>query len=62
MRLDYDHRFEPMPDRKTKFTWIVEGEGIGAATIGRAFAWQYNRNLDKAIPNLIAELNTNGSL
>ena len=29
MRIDYDHRFESIEDSKTKFTWIIEGEGIG---------------------------------
>ena len=56
MRMEYDHRFEPLGDDKTKFTWIIEGEGIGASTIGRIFAWQYKRNLDKAIPLLQHEI------
>ena len=34
MRIDYDHRFESIEDSKTKFTWILEGEGIGASIIG----------------------------
>ena len=56
MRMEYDHRFEQLGDDKTKFTWIIEGEGIGASTIGRIFAWQYKRNLDKAIPVLQHEI------
>ena len=58
MRMEYDHRFEPLGYDKTKFTWIIEGEGIGASTIGRAFAWQYKRNLDKAIPLLQHEISS----
>ena len=58
MRMEYDHRFEPLGDDKTKFTWIIEGEGIGAWTIGRVFAWQYKRNLDKAIPLLQHEISS----
>ena len=58
MRMEYDHRFEPLGDDKTKFTWIIEGEGIGASTIGRVFAWQYKRNLDKAIPLLQHEISS----
>jgi hypothetical protein len=54
--MEYDHRFEPLGDDKTKFTWIIEGEGIGASTIGRVFAWQYKRNLDNAIPLLQHEI------
>ena len=56
MRMEYDHRFEPLGDDKTKFTWIIEGKGIGSSTIGRVFAWQYKRNLDKAIPLLQHEI------
>ena len=56
MRMEYDHRFEPLGYDKTKFTWIIEGEGTGASTIGRVFAWQYKRNLDKAIPLLQHEI------
>ena len=58
MRIDYDHRFKSIEDSKTKFTWIIEGEGIGALTIGRVFAWQYQRNLDKAIPLLQQEMSS----
>ena len=58
MSMEYEHRFEPLGDDKTKFTWIIEGEGIGASTIGRVFAWQYKRNLDKAIPLLQHEISS----
>ena len=54
--MEYDHRFEPLGDYKTIFTWIIEGEGIGVSTIGRVFARQYKRNLDKAIPLLQHEI------
>ena len=58
MDMEYDHRFEPLGDYKTIFTWIIEGEGIGVSTIGRVFARQYKRNLDKAIPLLQHEIST----
>ena len=58
MRMEYDHRFEPLGYDKTKFTWIIEGEGIGVSTIGRVFAWQYKRNLNKAIPLLQHEMSS----
>ena len=58
MRMEYDHRFEPLGYDKTKFTWIIEGEGIGVSTIGRVFAWQYKRNLNKAIPLLQHEISS----
>ena len=56
MSMEYDHRFEPLGDDKTKFTWIIEGEGIGSSTIGRVFGWLYKRNLNKAIPLLQLEI------
>ncbi len=58
MRMDYYHRFEPLGYDKTKFNWSIEGEGIGVSTIGRVFAWQYKRNLDKAIPLLQHEISS----
>ena len=56
MGMEYDHRFEPLGYYKTKFTWIIEGEGMGASTIGCVFAWHYKRNLDNAIPLLQHEI------
>lgn len=56
LRIDYDHLFESLPDGRTRFTWIVEGEGFGTRTLGRLFAWQYNRNLDRAVPLLQKEM------
>lgn len=52
----YDHRFEPVDDRHTQLVWVVEAEGPGAKTLGRIFGAVYNRNLDRAIPRLQAEL------
>lgn len=54
-RVHYDHLFADASDR-TRLTWIVEAEGLGAGTLGRVFGAVYARNLDKAIPNLQAEL------
>ncbi len=34
----------------------LDGEGAGAASLGRLFAGMYARNLDRAIPNLIQEV------
>jgi len=55
LTVHYDHFFEPQGER-TKLVWIVACEGFGASVIGRLFALIYNRNLNKAIPNLIAEM------
>jgi hypothetical protein len=54
----YDHQFVPVDEWRTKLIWIVAAEGVGVALFGRVFAMIYNRNLDQAIPNLIAELHT----
>ena len=55
----YDHRFEPVDTDHTQLVWTVAAEGPGAGSLGRAFAAIYARNLDRAIPNLQAELRTN---
>lgn len=51
----YDHRFTAVSDNQTQISFIVNAEGFGISTIGRIFAAAYNANLDRAIPNLIAE-------
>lgn len=53
----YDHVFEPLDPRRTKLIRIVEAKGFGVSVVGRLFAKIYNRNLDKAIPLLICEIN-----
>ena len=55
----YDHVFEPLDAEHTKLIFIIEGKGFGASILGRLFAWIYRRNLEKAIPLLIAEMNAN---
>lgn len=58
-RVHYDHLFEDVSGR-ARLTWIVGAEGLGAGTLGRVFGAIYVRNLDKAIPNLQAELRESG--
>lgn len=58
LSVSYDHRFEPVTTDRTKLIWTVEVDGIGASTFGRAFALLYCRNLDQAIPALVAEMNS----
>ena len=53
----YDHQFEALSPTQTRLTWIVEGDGFGISVIGRLFAKVYARDLDKAIPALVAEMN-----
>ncbi len=52
----YDHRFRPLGEAETELTFVVEAEGFGVSILGRLFGALYARNLDRAIPNLIAEL------
>ncbi len=56
LTVHYDHHFERLSEHRTRLTWIVACEGFGASIIGRLFALIYNRNLNKAIPDLIAEM------
>jgi carbon monoxide dehydrogenase subunit G len=56
VNVHYDHRFEPVDDERTRLVWTVAVEGPGSASLGRLFGAIYARNLDKAIPNLQAEL------
>src|SRR5437588_5109313 len=57
----YDHRFEPLDADHTQLIWIIEAEGFGASILGRLFAWIYRRNLERAIPRLVAEMNGNSA-
>ena len=53
----YDHQFERIEDRRTKLIWSVSADGFAVSILGRLFAAIYNRNLDRAIPRLISEMN-----
>ncbi len=57
LTVHYDHRFEATNPQQTKLTWIVEAEGLGVSIFGKLFAKVYNKNLERAIPLLIAEMN-----
>ncbi|MEZ4664129.1 MAG: SRPBCC family protein [Caldilineaceae bacterium] len=52
----YDHRFDAVDDQHTKLTWIVASDGFAVSIFGRLFAAVYNKNLDRAIPYLMAEM------
>ena len=56
LTIRYDHVFDALEEQKTKLTWVVVGEGFGTSVLGRIFAAIYGRNLDRAIPLLVAEL------
>ncbi len=53
----YDHRFEELNPTQTKLTWVIEAKGFGKSVLGRLFAKVYNKNLDRAIPLLVEEMN-----
>jgi hypothetical protein len=57
LTVHYDHRFEPISDAGTKITFVIEVRGFGKSVIGKPFAAIYSKILDKAIPNLVAEMN-----
>jgi hypothetical protein len=52
----YDHQFESLDARRTKLIWVVEAKGFGCSILGPLFAKIYRRNLEKAIPRLVAEM------
>ncbi len=57
LTVHYDHRFEELNPTQTKLTWVVEAKGFGVSVFGRLFAKIYSKNLDRAIPLLVEEMN-----
>jgi uncharacterized membrane protein len=57
LTVHYDHRFEERKRAQTKLTWVVEARGLGVSVFGRIFAKIYSKNLDRAIPLLIEQMN-----
>ncbi len=57
LRVHYDHRFEELNSTQTRLTWVVETKGFGVSVFGRLFAKIYSKNLDRAIPSLVQEMN-----
>ena len=56
LTIHYDHQFRSVRPDETEIAFILDGEGFGVSLFGRLFGAIYARNLDKAIPNLIKEL------
>jgi hypothetical protein len=52
----YDHRFEAVGAATTEISFVLDAEGLGVGVLGRLFAALYARNLDRAIPNLVREI------
>jgi uncharacterized membrane protein len=57
LTVHYDHRFEPINDARTKIEFIIEIKGFAKLVLGKLFAAIYAKSLDRAIPNLVAEIN-----
>ena len=57
----YDHHFEEISSTQTKVTFVVEAKGFGVSVLGRLFAMVYRKSLDRAIPLLVAEMNTSNT-
>jgi hypothetical protein len=56
MPIRYDHVFEERGPERTRVRFDVFAGGLGNQTLGRLFAWIYGKNLDRAIPRLVAQL------
>jgi hypothetical protein len=56
LRIRYAHVFEALGPARTRIRFDVFAGGLGSGTLGRLFAWVYAKNLDRAIPRLVAEI------
>ena len=56
LTVDYDHRFERVEAGVTDVVFQVDGHGFAVSLFGRLFAAVYAGHLDRAIPNLVREL------
>jgi hypothetical protein len=56
MPVRYAHAFDDLGPKRTRIRFDVHLGGFGKSTLGRLFACIYARNLDKAIPNLVARM------
>ena len=59
LTIHYDHCFESMNSDQTKVRFVLEASGFGVNFFGRVFATIYRRNLEKAIPLIVSELEDN---
>lgn len=57
LTIHFDHQFVALNATQTKLTFVIEATGFGVSILGRLFAMIYNRNLDRAIPLLVQEMN-----
>ncbi len=52
----YDHQFDRVGPDQAEIRFVLDGEGFGVGLFGRVFAAIYARSLDRAIPNLVNEI------
>jgi hypothetical protein len=60
VEVEYCHRFEAVSEQRTQIIFTVGHRGSGL--MGKIFTALYARNLDKAIPLLIAEMNARSGM
>lgn len=56
----YDHCFESLSSHQTRLTFVLEASGFGTGFFGQLFAKVYRRDLEKAIPLLVKEIESEG--
>jgi hypothetical protein len=56
LTIHYDHVFRSRGPSECELTFSLEGEGPAAGVFGPLFARIYARNMDRAIPRLVEEL------
>jgi hypothetical protein len=54
--IHYDHVFEQVAPGETRIRFTVDSTGGLTPLVGGIFGWIYRRNLERAIPRLIAEI------
>ena len=59
LTVHYDHSFESLSSHQTKLRFVLEASGFGVGFFGRLFAKLYRRNLERAIPRLVSEMESN---
>jgi hypothetical protein len=56
LAVHYDHQFQQIGLDQTEVIFLLDAEGFGVGVFGRLFAAIYARNLDRAIPRLVREI------
>ena len=56
LTIEYDHRFEALNSDQKSLRFVVDARGFAVGVFGRLFAKIYRRNLEKAIPRFVGEV------